>query len=135
MAGGLVADLAPLDGIEVDVDARTVSIGDGVRSGALEQALSAHGLGATLPVPSRIGVVGAALSGGVGVLMRKLGWVCDAIVRAELVTGTGEVICVDDSSDPDLMWALRGGGSNFGVVTSLTLMPLAIATLVLNLPS
>lgn len=118
---GLVADLGRLSDVVVDRDARTVTIGGGTLAGAVEVALSAHGLAANLPVPSRIGVVGAALSGGVGVLLRRLGWVGDAIVAAELVTGTGELLCVDDASDPELMWALRGGGGNFGAVTSLTL--------------
>jgi hypothetical protein len=119
--GGLVADVAELDDIGIDTVGLRVRVGAGVLTGALEHALDAHGLGMTLPVPSRAGVVGAALSGGVGVLLRKLGYISDAIVGATIVTGTGRTVTVDETDATGLLWALKGGGGNFGVVTELVL--------------
>lgn len=118
---GIVIDLGDLDAIVVDADRAVVRVGGGVLAGALESALSAHGLAATLPVPSRAGVVGAALQGGVGVLVRTLGYISDAIVGATVVTGTGDTVIVDESDETGLLWALKGGGGNFGVVTELVL--------------
>lgn len=119
--GTLCLDLAGLDRIEVDPEARTVTVGGGVTAGQLERALDGTGLALNLPVPSRIGVAGAALSGGVGVLLRRLGFIGDQIVAARLVDGTGTVHAVDGESAPELLGALRGGGGNFGIVTELTL--------------
>jgi FAD/FMN-containing dehydrogenase len=115
--GGLVADVAELDDIDIDAEGLRVRVGAGVLTGDLERALDAHGLGMTLPVPSRAGVVGAALSGGVGVLLRKLGYISDAIVGATIVTADGATLQVGE--DDDLLWALKGGGGNFGAVVQL----------------
>ncbi|CAN5224687.1 FAD-binding oxidoreductase [soil metagenome] len=117
--GGIVVDVGDLHHIDVDVTGMRVRVGAGVLTGDLERALDAHGLGMTLPVPSRAGVVGAALSGGVGVLLRKLGYISDAIVGATVVTGSGESVTVDEADTTGLLWALKGGGGNFGVVTEL----------------
>jgi hypothetical protein len=78
--------------------------------------LAAAGQALTMPVPSDPGVVGAALAGGVGFTLRRLGMNCDALVRATLVTAAGHLLEVDDDTDPELMWALRGAGSQFGLV-------------------
>ncbi len=120
-AGTVCLDLAGLDRIEVDPAACTVTVGGGVTAGALDRALDGTGLALNLPVPSRIGVAGAALSGGVGVLLRRLGFIGDQIVAARLADGTGTLHAVDEGSDPELLRALRGGGGNFGAVTELTL--------------
>ncbi|MBL5973771.1 MAG: FAD-binding oxidoreductase [Candidatus Leucobacter sulfamidivorax] len=125
-AGTVCLDLAGLDRIEVDPEARTVTVGGGVTAGALDRALDGTGFALNLPVPSRIGVAGAALSGGVGVLLRRLGFIGDRIVAARLVDGTGTVRQVDERRDPELLRALRGGGGNFGAVTELTLAPAPI---------
>ncbi|MFC5500883.1 FAD-binding oxidoreductase [Lysinimonas soli] len=117
--GGIVADVSALDEIVVDPATRTVRVGAGVLSGDLEQALAAHGLAMTIPVPSRAGVVGAALSGGVGVLVRKLGYVSDAIIGATVVTGLAEVEVVDERDVSGLFWGIKGGGGNFGIVAEL----------------
>jgi FAD/FMN-containing dehydrogenase len=114
--GAIVAELSGLDEIGVTAGA-TVRIGGGVTAGVLDAALDEHGLALNLPIPSRAGVVGAALSGGVGVLLRTAGFISDQIVGARVVAGTGEVVDADD----ELLWALRGGGGNFGVVISLDL--------------
>lgn len=81
-------------------EARTVTVGGGVTADALDRALDGTGLALNLPVPSRIGVAGAALSGGVGVLLRRLGFIGDRIVAARLVDGTGTVRQVDERRDP-----------------------------------
>jgi FAD/FMN-containing dehydrogenase len=119
VAGGVVVDLSGFDTIRVDPVAGTVTIGGGVTAGALEEALAPHQLAMTLPVPSAAGVVGSALSGGIGLLVRKLGLVCDAIIGAQLVTGTGEIVRIEPGDEHELLWGLRGGGGNFGVVTAL----------------
>lgn len=117
--GGVVLSLANERTIVADQDSGVFTVGGGALVGAVESALHASGRAATLPVPSEPGFVGAALSGGVGFLWRKLGMVADGMRSAVLVTADGEVLRVSDDSHPDLMWALRGGGSNFGLVTEV----------------
>jgi FAD/FMN-containing dehydrogenase len=119
--GGTVIDVAPLRRVTVDLGARRVTLGGGALAGQVDGELQRAGLAATLPVPSRAGVTGAALSGGVGFLVRKLGLICDAIVGATVVTASGEVVDAGDPEHAELLWALRGGGGNFGVVTELVL--------------
>jgi FAD/FMN-containing dehydrogenase len=119
--GGTVIDVGPLRSVAVDPATRQVRVGGGATAGAVDAELQRFGLAATLPVPSRAGVVGAALSGGVGFLVRKLGLSCDAIVGATVVTAAREVVDAAEPEHEDLLWALRGGGGNFGVVTELVL--------------
>jgi FAD/FMN-containing dehydrogenase len=121
VAGGTVIDVEPLSGISVDPASRTVSVGAGARTGSVDNELHRFGLALTLPVIGRPGVVGAALSAGVGHLVRKLGFTCDAIVSATVVTAEGGVVDAGAPEHADLLWALRGGGGNFGVVTELVL--------------
>jgi FAD/FMN-containing dehydrogenase len=117
--GGLVLDVSKMTGVVVDPSTRRVRVGAGTTTGAVEEALAPHGLALTLPVPNRIGLVGAALLGGVGVFVRKLGYVSDAVVGATVVTGTAETRRFDRGDEE--LWALKGGGGNFGVVTELEL--------------
>lgn len=116
--GGLVVDVSRLTTIEVDVQARTARIGGGVRSDVLARTTEAHGL---TPVTGTVGLVhmiGLSLGGGYGPLEGRFGLACDNLVAAELVTADGSVRTVDAEHEPDLLWALRGGGGNFGIVTS-----------------
>ncbi|MFK0297382.1 FAD-binding oxidoreductase [Streptomyces sp. NPDC090442] len=115
---GLVIDVSAMTTIEVDVEARTARIGGGVRSDVLARETESHGL---TPVTGTVGLVhmlGLSLGGGYGPLDGRFGLACDNLVSAELVTADGSVRTVDAEHEPDLLWALRGGGGNFGVVTA-----------------
>jgi FAD/FMN-containing dehydrogenase len=118
--GGVMVDLAEMKAIAVDPPARTVTAGGGVVWGELNDATAEHGLTVTGGVVSTTGIAGLTLGGGLGWLMSKYGLAADNLLGVELVTAEGDVLQVDAESYPDLFWALRGGGGNFGVVTSLT---------------
>jgi FAD/FMN-containing dehydrogenase len=118
--GGVMVDLAELKAIAVDPPARTVTAGGGVVWGELNDATAEHRLAVTGGVVSTTGIAGLTLGGGLGWLMSKYGLAADNLLGVELVTAEGDVLQVDAESHPDLFWALRGGGGNFGVVTSLT---------------
>jgi FAD/FMN-containing dehydrogenase len=113
--GGLTLDLAALD--DVEVDGTTVRVGGGATWGHIAGVLSEHGLGISSGDTSSVGVGGLTLGGGIGWMVRAWGLAADQLVGAQLVTARGEVIEVNEQSHPDLFWALRGGGGNFGVVT------------------
>ena len=114
-AGAVVLSTAALTDVSW-VAERRLRVGGGASAGMTEPVLADAGQVLTMPVPSDPGVVGAALAGGVGFTLRRLGMNCDALLSATLVTAAGEVIDVDDAADPELMWALRGAGSQFGLV-------------------
>jgi len=118
---GIVLSLRPMRDIRVDRATGIVHVGAGVLTGELDAALTPHGLTLTLPVPSGPSVLGAVLSGGIGFTLRALGLCCDALISATVVTADGTIVEADDQSHPDLMWALRGGGGNFGVVVEAAL--------------
>ena len=118
--GGLVVDLTEMKGIRVDPVARTAVVQPGVTWGEFDAAAQQHGLATPGGEISHTGVAGLTLGGGIGWLSRMHGLACDNLLAVELVTATGEIRQVDDTTDPDLMWGLRGGGGNFGVVTSFT---------------
>jgi FAD/FMN-containing dehydrogenase len=126
--GGVMIDLAEMTGISVDPTRRTATAQGGVTWGELNAAAGAHGLGVTGGVVSTTGIAGYTLGGGLGWLMAKHGLAADNLLAVELVTAAGEILHVDASSHPDLLWALRGGGGNFGVATSFTYRLHAVGT-------
>lgn len=119
--GGVLVDLSLMKSIQVDVGARTVSIGPGVTCAELDEATQRFGLATPTPTVSSVGAIGAALGGGGGYLSRKYGLMVDNIASAEVVTADGRLVRASTEDMPDLFWALRGGGGNFGVVTTLEL--------------
>ena len=114
--GGLMVDLSPMRA--VDVKARRIRVGPGVLLGELDRAAFAAGLVTSTGSVSHTGIAGLALGGGFGRLARKLGLACDNLLAAEVVTADGRRLRADSRDNPDLFWALRGGGGNFGVVTA-----------------
>jgi FAD/FMN-containing dehydrogenase len=115
--GGVMIDLSLMKEVEVDPARRTITAGGGVTWGELNQAAHAHGLATTGGVISTTGIAGLTLGGGVGWLMGKYGLAIDNLLSAEVVLASGEVVRASEDSEPDLFWAIRGGGGNFGVVT------------------
>ena len=118
--GGLTIDLSGLREVTVDVEHKLVHAGGGCLLGNLDAATAAHGMIVPAGIMSETGVAGLALGGGIGWFSRKHGLTCDNFVSLELVLASGEVIEVSADSHPDLFWALRGGGGNFGIVTRFT---------------
>ena len=114
---GLVLDLSQIRAIEMNRDARTVTIGGGAHLGDLDRALVPQGFIVPAGVISHTGVAGLTLGGGMGWASRKYGLTIDSLLGAEIVTAKGDVIWADAASDPELFWGIRGGGGNFGVVT------------------
>ena len=119
--GGLLVDLAQMRSVFIDPTHRTATIEPGVTGEMLDTAAQRHGLATPTPTVSSVGVIGAALGGGGGYLTRRYGLTLDNLISAEIVTADGGLLKVSQHSYPDLFWALRGGGGNFGIVTSMTL--------------
>jgi hypothetical protein len=115
---GLVIDLSAMQAVWVDPAGRTAWVQGGALWGDVDHETQAHGLATTGGIVSHTGVAGVTLGGGIGFLMRKHGLVVDNLLAAEVVTAEGSIVRASADDHPDLFWALRGGGGNFGVVTS-----------------
>ena len=116
--GGLMIDLAPMQRVEVDKAARVVHLDPGVWLGTMDRALQKQGFIVPAGTVSHTGVAGLSLGGGIGRLARKFGLTIDSMTGARLVTPDGKLRNVNAQENPDLFWAIRGGGGNYGVVTS-----------------
>ncbi len=117
---GLVIDVGPMKAIDIDPEAKTATIGAGLTWGEFDAATQEHGLAVTGGRVSNTGVTGLTLGSGSGWLERMFGISCESLTGAEVVTASGEVVRAGEDGDPELLWGLRGGGGNFGVVTELT---------------
>jgi FAD/FMN-containing dehydrogenase len=115
--GGIVLDLAQMRALEIDADSRTAWAETGLTAGEYTTAAAAHGLATGFGDTGSVGIGGITLSGGVGYLVRKHGLTIDDLLAADVVTADGELVRADADSHPELFWALRGGGGNFGVAT------------------
>ncbi len=130
--GGICLDLRGMKGIAVDPDGRTVRAEGGLTWGELDAATQEHGLAVTGGRMSETGIGGLALGSGSGWLERKLGFTCDNLLQAEVVTADGHRVLASEDENADLFWALRGGGGNFGVVTAFHLRLHPIGPIVLG---
>ena len=116
--GGLVIDLSPMKGIRVDPATRTARAEAGVLWGELDRETQHFGLATVGGIVTHTGIAGLTLGGGIGWLMRKHGATVDNLLSADVVTAQGEIVTASEEENPDLFWAIRGGGGNFGIVTS-----------------
>jgi FAD/FMN-containing dehydrogenase len=119
--GGIVLDLADMHALEIDAERRTAWAQTGLTAGQYTAAASAYGLATGFGDTGSVGIGGLTLGGGVGFLVRKHGLTIDDLLAAEVVTANGQLLRTDAESHPDLFWAIRGGGGNFGVATRLQL--------------
>jgi len=118
---GIVIDVRPLNGLDIDPVARTAWAGSGLTAGEYTAEAAKHGLATGFGDTGSVGLGGLITGGGVGYLVRKHGLSIDNLLAAEVVTADGQVRTVDDDTEPDLFWAIRGGGGNLGVVTRFKL--------------
>jgi len=117
--GGIVLDLRHMRRIDIDARSRTAWVEAGATTGEFTKAAGEHGLAVGFGDAGSVGVGGITLGGGVGFLVRKYGLTIDSLLGAEIVTADGRFVAADAKTEPELFWAIRGGGGNFGVVTRL----------------
>ncbi len=129
---GVVVDMRGMKGIQVDPAARTVRAEAGLNWGEFDAATQEHGLAVTGGRVPDTGIAGLALGSGSGWLERKLGFTCDNLIGAEVVTADGRVVKASADENPELFWGLRGGGGNFGIVTAFSLQLHPIGPIVLG---
>ena len=115
--GGIVLDLSSMKDLQIDPESRTAWAETGLTAGEVTTALAKHGLAVGFGDTGSVGIGGITLGGGVGYLVRKYGLTIDSLLAAEVVTADGQLLHVDSENHPDLFWAIRGGGGNFGVAT------------------
>ena len=128
--GGIVLDLAALDALEIDPQGHSAWAQAGLTAGAYTAAVGTHGLATGFGDTGSVGIGGITLGGGVGFLVRKHGLTIDSLLAAEVVTADGRILQVDAQHHPELFWAIRGGGGNFGVVTRFQFRLHALSTIV-----
>ena len=116
--GGLMIDLSGMKGIRVDPVGRTVRVDPGLTWGEFDRETQAFGLATTGGIVPSTGIAGVTLGGGFGYLMRRYGLACDNLLSVDIVTADGELRRASESANADLFWGIRGGGGNFGIVTS-----------------
>ena len=131
---GLMIDLSPMNAVAVDPASRTATAGGGTLLGGLDRATQRHGLATTAGIVSETGIGGLTLGGGLGHLMRKHGLTVDNLLSVDLVTAEGRKLRVDDTTDPELFWGIRGGGGNFGIATAFRYRLHPVGPLVLGGP-
>jgi FAD/FMN-containing dehydrogenase len=128
--GGIVLDLSEMKALEIDVEQRTVWAETGLTAGEYTNAVGAYGLATGFGDTSSVGIGGITLGGGIGYLVRKHGLTIDSLIAADVVTADGQLLRVDAETHPDLFWAIRGGGGNFGVATRFQFRLCEVGTVV-----
>ncbi|MGH2629209.1 MAG: FAD-binding oxidoreductase, partial [Actinomycetota bacterium] len=126
--GGIVLDVRDMKRLEIDVDGSTAWAETGLTTSEYTAAMAAHGLATGFGDTGSVGLGGITLGGGVGYLVRKHGLTIDSLIAAEVVTADGRILSVDADNHPDLFWAIRGGGGNFGVATRFLFRLHAVGT-------
>jgi FAD/FMN-containing dehydrogenase len=119
--GGIVVDLSGMRALDIDADAKAAWVQTGITAGEYTSAVGERGRATGLGDTGSVGIGGITLGGGIGFLVRKYGLTIDDLLAAEVVTADGEIVQASEDSEPDLFWAIRGGGGNFGVATRLRL--------------